>query len=115
MLCAILPLPVLAESALSYAVTIEPGLTPRMSPSEVAGLVAGRERTVIRLECFDGAVLRAAFSDASKQNRSPMWRVHLSSGDLYVVDDSNGEMIAHGRRGGGRDAAPKRERLEGGR
>jgi hypothetical protein len=48
-------------------------------------------------------------------NDSPIWRVHLSSRTVYVVDDANGEIVAYGVPGGGSEAAPERNRLERGR
>jgi hypothetical protein len=108
-----------------YPVSIQAGLNPRMSPSDVAGRVrsaASRRRaqgapepSVVKVECVDGAEFRAAFSDPAMHGDSPIWRVHLSSPAVYVVDDSNGEIVAYGIPGGGSRAAPDRDRLEGGR
>ena len=115
----------LAEPSERYPVTIQEGLTPRMSPSAVAVLVrsaASRRRpsgapepSVLGVECVDGAEFRAAFSHPSMHNDSPIWKVRVSSPALYVVDDANGEIVAYGVPGGGSQAAPDLERLQRGR
>lgn len=105
-----------------YEVEIEPGLTPRMSPSVVAGMAqSARVRgaigsgttspTVTTVRCIDGSVIRDAFSHSSMKSDSPLWIVHISGRFVehrapgptrvndrgyFIVDDADGRIIAFG-------------------
>src|SRR5262245_35735802 len=100
-----------------YTVTIQPGVSPRMSPSTLAETVAAAARTrgagdvtILSVECSDGIEFRSAYSDPTMRNGGPVWTVrlggrfpnlhvppgaHSSTGTAasYVIDDETGEAL----------------------
>ena len=110
-----------------YVVEIQPGVTPRMSPSGVAEYVlaaartaqAGSEPKVVRVECDDGVEFRSHFSHPERRSGGPVWTVRLTgrfvnhhtgglgapsvthSSASYVIDDETGEILGYGMSGGG--------------
>lgn len=117
----------------SYTVSIQDGVTPRMSPSGVAEYVRSAasnaraaetpEVVVTSVECTDGVSFRAQFSSPELQTGAPIWTVRVSgrfvnhrvpqgvkpsvgTSAFYVVDDATGEVVSYGIVGGGGTRAP---------
>jgi hypothetical protein len=124
----------IAQSA-DYVVKIQPGVTPRMSPSGVAAHVLaaarrvhaeeGSEPTVVSVECDDGVEYRSHFTHPERRNGGPIWTVRLTgrfvnhhtgpgarsvtvNSASYVIDDETGEVMGHGMSDGGRGLDPNR-------
>lgn len=109
-----------------YTLSIQAGVTPRMSPSNVAALVKSSARArqaggqaepqVKSVECTDGKWLRDGYSDPGMRSGAPVWRVTVSgrfdrpatqyghqetaTSMTYVIDDETGELLAFGMSGG---------------
>ena len=93
----------------AYTVEIEPGLTPRMQPSEVVELLRPEQRTkVLSLKCIMSSDFRTS---ADPEGARPLWMVRVkvhffrphygspptsSPITTYVVDDAKGAILARG-------------------
>jgi len=112
----------LFAQAPDYTVTIQSGVSPRQSPSNVAAQVlslvtSGRRSSdagtvkVTHVECTDGTEFRSSSTQGDGKKR-PIWIVRLDvNGPLgtlqyvhtasYVIDDETGEILGYGGSGRG--------------